>query len=268
MNVPTHNRQHRAVAAATLFAGVAALVFGSALLPAASNAATVTVFAAASLKEALDEQTRRFETDTGNKVTVAYGGSNALARQIEAGAPADVFVSADLDWMDYLEQRGLLVSGSRVSLLRNDLVLVEPATSRTILSIGPNFALATALGTQKLALANPDSVPAGKYGKAALTALGVWSEVEKQVVRTDNVRAALVLVARGEAAFGLVYKTDALADQAVRVVDAFPEATHAPIVYPAALIAPPRSPVAKLLLDFLRSAAARATWQKYGFGVL
>lgn len=266
VNLPTRIRQHGALAA--IFAGVAAIVGGGALLPAPSSAATVIVFAAASLKEALDEQTLRFETDTGNKVTVAYGGSNALARQIEAGAPADIFVSANLDWMDYLEQRSLLASGSRVSLLRNDLVLIEPATDRTTLRIGPNFALATALGTQKLALANPDSVPAGKYGKAALTALGVWSAVEKQIVRTDNVRAALALVARREAAFGIVYKTDALADRAVRIVDAFPESTHAPIVYPAALLVPARSSGAKLLLDFLRSAAARAVWQKYGFGVL
>jgi molybdate transport system substrate-binding protein len=247
-------------------AGAAALVLGGALLPVSAAAATVTVFAAASLKEALDQQALRFETDTGNKVTVAYGGSNALARQIEAGAPADLFVSADLDWMDYLEQRGLLASGSRVNLLRNDLVLIEPATGRTTLRIGPNFALAAALGTQKLALANPDSVPAGKYGKAALAALGVWSAVERRVVRTENVRAALALVARGEAAFGIVYKTDALADKAVRIVDAFPEATHAPIVYPAALLAPAKSPNAKLLLDFLRSATARAVWQRYGFG--
>jgi molybdate transport system substrate-binding protein len=252
-----------------VLASAAAIILGGVLLPVPSTAATVTVFAAASLKEALDEQARHFETDTGNRVSVSYGGSNALARQVEAGAPADIFVSADLDWMDYLEQRGLLVGGSRVNLLRNDLVLVEPTTSRrTTLSIGPHFALAATLGTQKLALANPDSVPAGKYAKAALTVLGVWSAVEEQVVRTDNVRAALALVARGEAAFGIVYKTDALADKAVRIVDVFPESTHAPIVYPAALVAPAKSPAAKLLLDFLRSAAARTVWQKYGFGAL
>jgi molybdate transport system substrate-binding protein len=266
MNVPIHIRPRRVLAA--ILSSAVAFVFGGALLPAASHAATVTVFAAASLKEALDEQTRRFETDTGNKVSVAYGGSNALARQIEAGAPADVFVSADLDWMDYLEQRGLLATGSRVNLLRNELVLIEPATGRTALHIGPNFALAAALGAQKLALANPDSVPAGKYARAALTALGVWSAIERQIVRTENVRATLALVARGEAAFGIVYRTDALADRTVRIVDAFPEATHAPIVYPAALLAPARSPGAKLLLDFLRSTAARGVWQKYGFGVL
>lgn len=266
MSTPTRTRPHRAIS--TVFAGVAAIILGGALAPIPSSAAMVTVFAAASLKEALDEQARRFETDTGNKVTVSYGGSNGLARQIEAGAPAEIFVSADLDWMDYLEQRGLLLRGSRANLLHNELVLVEPVAGHTSLRIAPNFAIAASLGTQKLALANPDSVPAGKYAKAALTVLGVWSAVEKQVVRTDNVRAALALVARGEAAFGIVYKTDALADKAVRIVDAFPESTHAPIVYPAALVAPAKSPAAKLLLDFLRSAVARTVWQKYGFGAL
>jgi molybdate transport system substrate-binding protein len=251
-----------------VLASAAAIILGGLLLPVPSTAATVTVFAAASLKEALDEQARRFETDTGNKVSMSYGGSNALARQVEAGAPADIFVSADLDWMDYLDRRGLLMPGSRVNLLRNDLVLIEPATGHTTLNIKPNLALAATLGTQKLALANPDSVPAGKYAKAALIAIGAWSAIEKQVVPTDNVRAALALVARGEAAFGIVYKTDALADKAVRIVDSFPESTHAPIVYPAALVTPAKSSAAKLLLDFLRSVGARAVWQKYGFGVL
>jgi len=225
---------------------------------------TVTVFAAASLKEALDEQAKRFEGDTGNKVVISYGGSNALAKQIEAGAPADVFISADLDWVDYIEQQALLVAGSRVNLLRNELVLIAPATSRTTLRIAPHFDLAAALGSAKLAMANPDSVPAGKYGKAALGTLGVWTSVEKQVVRTDNVRAALSLVARGEAAFGIVYRSDALADKGVRVVDTFPEATHAPIVYPGALVAPGKA-AARALLDFLHSGAARPVWDKYGF---
>lgn len=230
--------------------------------------ATITVFAAASLKEALDEQARRFETQTGNKVIVSYAGSNALARQIDAGAPADVFISADLDWMDYLDRRSRLVPGSRIHLLRNDLVLIAPAASKIALRIAPHFALADALRTEKLAMANPDSVPAGKYGRAALTALGVWAAVEKQVVRTENVRGALALVARGEAALGIVYASDARADKDVRVVDTFPESTHPPIVYPAALVAPVRTPAAQALLAYLRSAAARATWQRYGFAPL
>jgi molybdate transport system substrate-binding protein len=268
MNVPARNRKHGAPAAAALFAGAAALVFGCALLPTASNAATVTVFAAASLKDALDEQARHFEAETRNKVVVSYGGSNALAAQIEAGAPADVFISADLDWMDHVEHHGALVPGSRKNLLRNELVLIAPATSKMTLRIARDFDLAGALGAEKLAIANPDSVPAGKYGKAALTALGVWINVAQKTARTDNVRIALSLVARGEAALGIVYKSDALADKSVRIVDIFPEATHAPIVYPGALVATSKGAAAKAFLDFLSSAPARPIWEKYGFTAL
>jgi molybdate transport system substrate-binding protein len=250
-----------------LFAIAAAMsVLSSLSLPAAGQ--IVTVFAAASLREAMDAQAKRFESTAGSKVIVAYGGSNALARQIEAGAPAEVFISADEDWMDYLDRRRLLVPGTRSNLLSNELVLIAPARSSAALRIAPGFGLATVLRNEKLAMANPDSVPAGKYGKGALESLGVWKSVEKQVVRTDNVRAALALVARGEAAFGIVYKTDALAERSVRIVDTFPEETHAPIVYPAALVAPGKSPVAKALLDFLRSGAARPIWEKYGFAPL
>ena len=238
------------------------------LLSAASPhllAAQLTVFAAASLKEALGAQARQFEASTGHKVIVAYGGSNALARQIEAGAPADLFISADVDWMNYLDDRKLLQPGTRNSLLGNSLVLIAPASSSATLAIGPNFALANALGTGKLAMANPDSVPAGKYGKRALTSLGVWNSVERQVARADNVRAALALVSRGEAPFGIVYRTDALADARVRVVDAFPHGTHAAIVYPVALLATSKSAPARSLLEYLRSANARPIWQRYGF---
>jgi molybdate transport system substrate-binding protein len=228
-------------------------------------AANVTVFAAASLKESMDEQAKQFETSTGNKVTVSYGASNALAKQIEAGAPADIFVSADLDWMDYLGERHLIAPDTRIDLLRNSLVLITPTSSTAALKIGPKFALAAALGAEKLAMANPDSVPAGKYGKAALQSLGVWDGVEKQVVRTDNVRAALSLVARNEAPFGIVYSTDALADKGVKVVGTFPPDSHPPIIYPAALVAAGNSTAARPFLDYLRSAAARAVWLNYGF---
>jgi molybdate transport system substrate-binding protein len=241
-------------------------VLAGAAVPA--TGAVVTVFAAASLREAMDEQAKRFESAAGSKVIVAYGGSNALARQIEAGAPAEVFISADEDWMDYLARRRLLVPGTRSNLLGNELVLIAPASSSAALRIAPGFGLATALRNEKLAMANPDSVPAGKYGKSALESLGVWKSIEKQVVRTDNVRAALALVARGEAAFGIVYKTDALAERSVRIVDSFPGTTHAPIVYPAALVTPVKSPVAKAFLDFLHSGVARPTWEKYGFAPL
>jgi molybdate transport system substrate-binding protein len=230
------------------------------------TAADVTVFAAASLKETMDEQAKQFEAGSG-KVIVSYGASNALAKQIEAAAPADIFISADLDWMDYLDQRHLLAPNTRVNLLRNTLVLIAPSSSNSTLKIASNFGLAAALGTEKLAMANPDSVPAGKYGKSALEKLGVWTSVEKQVARAETVRAALVLVSRGEAPFGIVYKTDALADKGVKVLDTFPPDSHPPIIYPAALVATSKSTAAKPLLDYLRSVPARAVWERYGFGL-
>jgi molybdate transport system substrate-binding protein len=249
------------------FPTLLAMLFAAsiALVPAHACAATVTVFAAASLKEAMDAQARTFEANTGNKVIVAYGGSNTLARQVEGGAPADLFVSADRDWMDYVDKRHLLAPGTRVTLLRNALVLIAPAASASVLRIAPGFGLAAALGGDKLAMANPDSVPAGKYGKDALEKLGVWPGVANKVARAENVRAALVLVSRGEAPFGIVYATDALADKGVRIVDTFAADTHPPIVYPAAVLAASRSPAARPLLDYLRSAAADAVWQQYGF---
>jgi molybdate transport system substrate-binding protein len=233
----------------------------------AGAAADVTIFAAASLKEALDEQARQFEAETGNKVIVSYGASSALAKQIEAGAPADVFVSADLDWMDYLDRRHLLAPRTRIDLLRNTLVLIAPASSRMRLKLGPNFGLAAALGQDKLAMANPDSVPAGKYGRAALEKLGVWASVERQVARAENVRAALMLVSRGEAPLGIVYSTDALSDKRVRIVGVFPPDSYPPVVYPAALIGTGKSAAARALLDHLHSVQARSVWEKYGFGL-
>jgi molybdate transport system substrate-binding protein len=251
--------------AGTLASLVVAL-YAIVALPVA-RAADVTVFAAASLKEALDEQARWFGVGTGNRVVVSYGASNTLAKQIEAAAPADIFISADLDWMNYIGQRNLLAIGSRVNLLRNTLVLIAPSSSNTTLKIAPNFGLAAALGTDRLAMANPDSVPAGKYGKSALEKLGVWTSVESKVARAENVRAALALVSRGEAPFGIVYSTDALSDKGVKIVGTFPPDSYPPIVYPAALIASSKSAAAKPLLDYLRSAPARLVWEKYGFGL-
>ncbi|MEO8304789.1 MAG: molybdate ABC transporter substrate-binding protein [Betaproteobacteria bacterium] len=243
---------------------VLAFLLAIASMPVA--AADVTVFAAASLKEAMDEQARQFGAATGNKVVVSYGASSALAKQIEAGAPADLFISADLDWMDYVDQKRLVASNARFDILRNTLVLIAPASSSASLKIGPKFGLAAALGSEKLAMANPDSVPAGKYGKSALEKLGVWTSVEKQVARAENVRAALALVSRGEAPFGIVYRTDALADKGVKVIDTLPADSYPPIVYPAAVLAASKSTAARPLLDYLRSAAARPAWEKYGFG--
>ena len=228
-------------------------------------AADVLVFGAASLKEALDEQVRRFVDSTGDKVIVSYAASSALARQIVNGAPADLFVSADLAWMDYLDEQRLLRPGTRIELLRNALVLIAPAASRAQLAISPGFPLAAALGRERLAMADPDSVPAGQYGRAALEHLGVWSSVEPRISRAENVRAALALVSRGEAPFGIVYATDAQAEKGVRVVDIFPADSHPAIVYPAAIVAASASPAARPLLDYLRSAAARPVWERYGF---
>ena len=232
-----------------------------------ARGADLTVFAAASLREALDEQVGNFEADTGRRVVVSYAGSNALAKQIEAGAPADVFLSADVDWLDYLDQRNLMRPGSRINLLRNRLVLISPSDSYQSLRIAPGFDLAGALGRGRLAMANPDSVPAGKYGRDALRALKVWATVESRIARAENVRAALVLVARGEVPFGIVYATDALAEHKVRIVDTFPENTHAPIVYPVAIVATSRSPYAQRFIDILTSPAARAIWVRRGFAL-
>ena len=252
-------RRSRAIVASVLALGVA---FAS-----LSHAEAITVFAAASLKEALDEQAHRLTTAGVGKLTVSYGASNALAAQIEAGAPADVFISADVGWMDYVEQHQLLEPGTRVRLLTNTLVLIAPKTSAVTLAITPGFPLAAALRGGKLAMANPDSVPAGKYGKAALASLGVWASVESAIARSENVRAALLLVARGEAPLGIVYATDARAEPGVRVVATFPAQTHPAIVYPAAVIATHNAPAAKALLDALQSAAARDVWTRYGFGI-
>ena len=243
----------------------AMLALAGAAIARPAHAATVTVFAAASVKEAMDEQARAFEARTGNRVVVSYGASNALARQIEAGAPADIFISADTDWMDYLDTRRMLAAGTRSDLLRNTLVLVAPASSPIALRIGPQFGIARAIGSGKLVMGNPDSVPAGKYAKAALQALGVWTGIERNVVRTENVRAALMLVARGEAPLGIVYATDAHADPRVKIVDAFPAGTHPPIVYPVALTASSRSPSARALLDYLTGPDARSIWTRHGF---
>lgn len=249
-----------------LWKAVALTIAALTLLPIApALGADLTVFAAASLKEALDEQASKFEADTGSKVVVSYAGSNALAKQIEAGAPADVFLSADVRWVDYLDERGLLLPGARIDLLRNRLVLIAPADSRSSLRVAPGFALAAALGGGRLAMANPDSVPAGKYGRDALRSLGIWTAIEPRIARAENVRAALFLVSRGEAPFGIVYATDALAEPKVRVVDTFAESTHPPIVYPVAIVASSRSPYAQRFVDSLASPTARAIWARYGF---
>ncbi len=244
------------------------LVFVSVLLAPvtwAQSRADVTIFAAASLRDGLDELVREYERQGRGKAVVSYAGSPTLARQIEKGAPADIFISADTDWMDFLAVRGLIRIETRVNLLSNRLVLIAPSDSQTTLQIGPRFPLAELLGDRRLAMADPDSVPAGKYGKAALEALGVWGAVAPKVARAENVRAALALVARGEAPFGVVYRTDALAERRVRTVGEFSLSLHPPIVYPAAVVAGSRSKIAYQTLRHLRSINAGVVWQRHGF---
>ncbi len=231
-------------------------------------AADLVVFAAASLKEALDEQVKVFSaSNKDTQIRMSYAGSNALAKQIENGAPAQIFISADEEWMDYVTQKNLVVASTRRDIVKNELVIIAPATSTVKLDVAPGFALASALGNGRLSLANPDVVPAGKYAKAALTKLGVWGTVDTKIAGAENVRAALAFVARGETPLGIVYRTDALAEPRVRVVAAFPGELHAPIVYPAAIVAGQDSPAARALLDALSGVTARVVWQKYGFVV-
>ena len=248
-----------------VLAGLATiLAFALVDLPVAS-AQALTVFAAASLKDALDELDALWRAQGRDGVVVSYAASSALAKQVENGAPADVFICADIDWMDYLDQRHLLKPGTRVDLLRNDIVLVSPADSSASVTIGPGFALAQALGNGRLAMADPDAVPAGKYGKAALEKLGVWSSVAGRIARGEDVRAALNFVARGEAPLGIVYRTDAAAEPRVRIVGTFPADSHPPIVYPAALLVQGRNAAAGDYLAYLRSSGAAAVFRKHGF---
>lgn len=234
-----------------------------------ASAADPIVFAAASLKNALDDAVALYTARTGNRVVVNYAGSSALARQIEADAPADIFFSANLDWMDYLDERGLIRTESRATLLGNAIVLAAPKDSDTTIEIAPGMDLIGLLGADgRLAMANVDSVPAGKYGKASLEHLGIWDSLAGRIVQADNVRAALAFVASGEAPLGIVYATDAAAEANVRIVGTFPDDSHEPILYPVALTASSENPAAAFFLEFLKSPAARPSFEKQGFAVL
>ncbi|MGE7371135.1 molybdate ABC transporter substrate-binding protein [Neorhizobium sp. NPDC001467] len=228
----------------------------------------VTVFAAASMKNALDAADAAWSKETGRQVTVSYAASSALAKQIEAGAPADVFISADLDWMDYVAKKSLIKPDSRSNLLGNRIVLVAEKGKARKVDIKDGFDLSTLVGNSKLAMGAVDSVPAGKYGKAALEKLGAWAAVEKKVAGAESVRAALALVSRGEAAYGIVYQTDAAADPGVEIVGTFPEDSHPAIIYPVALLHESRSADAAAYLDFLKSGKAAPFFERQGFTVL
>jgi molybdate transport system substrate-binding protein len=228
----------------------------------------LTVFAAASLKNALDEVNAACAPDVGETATISYAASSALAKQIEEGAPADIFVSADLDWMAYLSEKGLVRKATETRLLGNRIALIAPATSPATIRIATDFDLAGLLGDGRLAMANVQSVPAGKYGKEALEKLGVWTSVKGRVAQAENVRAALALVSTGEAPLGIVYHTDAAADPRVKVIGTFPEDSHAPIVYPVAQTAESSDEQAPAFLECLQSAKARTLFEKQGFAVL
>lgn len=228
----------------------------------------VVVFAAASLKNALDAVAADFQAETGNTVTISYAGSNALAKQIMEGAPADIYISAAVNWMDEVEKAGLVVPGTREDLLGNTLVLVAHGKDAKPVEIGPGFDLAALLGDGKLSMAMVDSVPAGQYGKESLEKLGIWSAVEGSVAQSENVRAALALVSTGEAPYGIVYASDAVADENVTVVGTFPNDSHKAIVYPAALLTGATDAADKAFMEALSSDAADAKFTEQGFAIL
>jgi len=245
-----------------------ALAFGMFVMVPVALADDVLVFAAASLRDALDDTIAAYEKGGGGAIKVSYAASSALAKQIESGAPADIFISADLDWMNDVQKHDAIKPETRANFFGNVLVLVEPADSTKTVEIKPGFPLASMLGDGRLAMADPDAVPAGKYGKAALQKLGVWGAIEPKLARAEDVRAALLFVSRKEAPFGIVYQTDAAADKGVKVAGVFPPDTYPPIIYPAALTASSKNPEAAKFLAYLHSDAAKPFFEKQGFSVL
>lgn len=247
----------------TLFGALAALGLAT---PAAAE--PLLVFAAASLKTALESAAAAWEAETGGEASLAFAGSSALARQIEQGAPADVFLSANAAWMDALDDAGLIRRATRRDLLSNRLVLIAHRADAPAVTLDATLDLPALLGDGRLAMALVESVPAGVYGRQALESLGLWAAAAPRVAQADNVRAALALVARGEAPLGIVYATDATAEPGVSVVATFPAETHDPIVYPGAVVAESAHPRAAAFLDFLASEAARPHFAAQGFTVL
>jgi molybdate transport system substrate-binding protein len=250
------------------FASLIWLNFSGAVTMAAAQPKPVMVYAAASLKTALDDARGAWERDTGKAVTIVYAGSNVLAKQIEAGAPADLFISADLDWMDYAASRKFIRPDSRIILLGNTLVLIAPKDSTIALEPASGLDLPSLIGSGRLAMGNVDAVPAGKYGKAALEKLGQWEGLKGKVAQAESVRGALLLVSRGEAPMGVVYGSDARADASVKVLMTFPADSHPPIVYPAAITADSQNPDAAQFLSFLGSLATKPLFEAQGFVVL
>ncbi|MCC5972685.1 MAG: molybdate ABC transporter substrate-binding protein [Rubellimicrobium sp.] len=235
--------------------------------PLRAAADDLLVFAAASLTGALDQVAAAWTAETGHPVVMSYAGSSALARQIMEGAPADIFISSSVAWMDTIEASGDLTEGTRRDILGNTLVLIAHGRDGSPVIIDAGLDLPGLLDGGRLSMALVEAVPAGIYGKASLTSLGLWSDVEPLVAQSDNVRAALAFVAQGEAPLGIVYATDAVVEDNVTVIGTFPEGSHDPIVYPAAVTAQSDSPVAVGFLDFLTSDTARAIWREFGFSI-
>jgi len=249
------------------FVGVLAVLAGAPQLLAAQE--QITVFAAASLKNALDDTNAAFTKATGVKITASYAASSALAKQIEQGAPADVFISADLQWMDYASGRKLIKADTRVNLLGNKLVLIAPADSKIAnVAIGHGFDIAKLAGACRIAVADVNAVPAGRYAKAALEKLGAWAAAEPKLAQAENVRATLAFVARDETPIGIVYETDTKVEPKVKVIGAFPDGSYPPVTYPVAATVTTTKQSVPQYLHFLRSPAAKAIFEKYGFSFL
>lgn len=250
--------------ALTCFFGVLLLTFWG-CAPSDETAEGPLVLAASSLQEAMESAADAWAAKGHARPVLSFAASSALARQIEAGARGDIFVSADEEWMDAVSGKGLIAAETRRPLLRNSLVLVSPAGTPATLTIAPGFSLAAALDGGRLAMADPDAVPAGRYGKAGLIKLGVWDEVSGRIANAENVRAALALVSRGEAPLGIVYATDARADKGVAIVDTFPQDSHPPIIYPIARLASSSNPDADGFLAYLGSEEGEAVFRDFGF---
>jgi molybdate transport system substrate-binding protein len=243
---------------------LASLLAGASSWPAEADKPALVVFAAASLTNVLQELGDGFTKQSSIPVKFSFAASSALARQIESGAAAEVFFSADLEWMDYLQTRNLIQRDSRHNVVGNRLVLIAPVNSAIKLKIEPHFKLAEALGTGRLATGDPDSVPVGRYAQASLTKMGVWKDISDRIIRADSVRSAMAFVDRREAPLGIVYETDALIDKKVRVVDLFPDDSHSPIVYPIALTTAAKADAAKFVA-YVRGPAGDIAFKAYGF---
>src|SRR5215475_10900678 len=248
-----------------LCATLLALIYAGAVRPAQAEGPDVLIFAAASLKTALDEINARWHARSGKRAAISYAASSALAKQIEQGAPADLFISADEDWMNYLAERKLIRLETRSDLVGNRLVLISSKGTELQVNIAPGFPLLSLLGQGRLAMANTDAVPAGKYGRAALEALGVWESVKGRIAQAENVRAALLMVSRGEAPLGIVYESDAVSDPNVSRLGTFPENTHPRIAYPIAATASSMKQAAGAFVDMLKTPEARTIFEKQGF---